>query len=154
TVQFWIVAVFLFAPEIGSYAMPHRFIDSIWPGFGLSGGVYVLGILAQAVTASGVDWVNVGAVGAITALFAYIITKRDRQIQEKHTEILKHLADKEAERDKHRSDKEAERQKHLTDVFAAENESQREQFNVWMDQALKLVGHSPISHTPKGSTDV
>lgn len=113
-----------------------------------------MGIFAQAVTASGVDWVNVGAVGAITALFAYIITKRDPQIQEKHTEILKHLADREAERDKHRADKEAERQKHLTDVFASETESQREQFNVWMDQALKLVGHAPISHTTKGPTDV
>lgn len=135
--------------------MPHRFLDSIWPGFGISGGLYAAGVLAQAITNAGIDWVNVGAVGAITALFAYIITKRDPQIQEKHTELLKHLADKEAERDKYRADSEAGRQKHLADVWASENESQREQSNLWMETVLKLSGVDPgIKPKPKENTHV
>jgi uncharacterized membrane protein YqiK len=122
----------------------------LWPGLSASAGVYAFGVLAQATTTTGVDWLNVGAVGAITLLFAYIITKRDPAIQEKHSqtiqhhidkeaETIKYLADKEAERDKHRADKEAERQQHLAQVFASETQSQREQFNLWMGELTKLL---------------
>lgn len=58
-----------------------------------SGLLYVGQILGEESIGSGKDWANLGVIGVVTVLFAYIITKRDPDIQARNNELLKHMAD-------------------------------------------------------------
>jgi hypothetical protein len=117
------------------------------------GSIYGLSVLAQAVETNHVDWINMGFGGAIVAAFGFLLTKLLPQMTKESNETVRYIQDKQTERDKYLADRQVERETHLSQVFQAENQSQREQFNIWMDKVLELATREAC-HKPKDESNV